>query len=87
MTIYLSSRYVKNFKKLKKKKPQITSKIKEKIRIFRLNPTHPSLKLHKLSGKKIDLWSFSIEEDLRTTFTYVEDGILLINIGSHKEVY
>lgn len=87
MKIFLSSAYTKSFRKLKKKHPQIIPKIKENIALFNLNPTHPSLRLHKLQGKKLSLWSFWIKEDLRITFIYVSEGVLFINIGTHKEVY
>lgn len=87
MKILLSSAYLKSFRKLKKKNPQIISTIKEKIALFKLNPTHLSLRLHKLQGKKLSLWSFWIKADLRITFIYVSEGVLFINIGTHREVY
>jgi len=51
------------------------------------NPKHPSLRLHKLEGKMIENWSFSVEDDIRMIFTYVDDGVLFVDIGSHKKVY
>lgn len=87
MKIFLSPQYIKSFKRLKKKNPQIISIVKEKITLFKINPNHSSLKLHKLQGKKLSLWSFWIKRDLRLTFTYVREGILFINIGTHQEVY
>lgn len=87
MKIFLSSAYLKSFRKLKKKNPKIILTVKEKIALFKLNPTHPSLRLHKLQGKKLSLWSFWIKSDLRITFIYVSEGVLFINIGTHEEVY
>lgn len=87
MRIFLSAQFKKSFRKLKKKNPQIILTVKEKTEFFQENPRHPSLRLHKLQGKKIILWSFWIKSDLRITFTYVSKGVLFVNIGSHKEVY
>lgn len=48
----------------------------------------PSLRTHKLSGKFKNQWSFGVEYDLRVIFHFVDDeNVLLIDIGTHKEVY
>lgn len=87
MNVYLSKNFIKASKKLTKSNLLIKKKIKEKIKLFINNPKHPSLKLHKLKGKMVEDWSFSVENNLRIVFTYVEDGVLLVDIGSHDEVY
>lgn len=87
MNIYPSKGFLRAYKKIIKRKPNLKEKIKSKTKLFELNPLHPSLKLHKLRGKQIDNWSISVEEDLRLIFTYVPDGIILIDIGKHEEVY
>lgn len=87
MRIFISSHYTKQLKKLAKKRPQIITKTKEKLAIFQEDSLHPSLKLHKLTGKDGETWSISIEYDLRLTFVYTKEGILLTDIGSHDEVY
>ena len=54
---------------------------------------HPSLKTHKLMGNLDDTWSCSIDYSYRILFEFVTDpetderAILLLNIGSHDEVY
>ena len=87
MNIYPSREFSRAFRKITKKRPSIKEKIKLKIALISLNPLHPSLKLHKLKGKQSDNWSIAVEQDLRLIFTYVPDGILLIDIGKHEEVY
>lgn len=54
-------------------------------KLLKKNPT--SLRLHKLQGKMVTDWSITIEQDLRLIFTYVKDGVLLIDIGKHEDVY
>ena len=87
MNIYLSSGYIRAHRKIVKKSPHLQSKIKKRLQILLSDPTYSSLKLHKLEGKLNINWSISIQQDIRLVFTYVKEGVLLLNIGSHDEVY
>ena len=87
MEVYLADPYLKAHHKLAKKNKQLPQKVKKQLQKFQKNPRHPSLRLHKLEGKMQTVWSISISKNLRLVFAYVEDGILLLNIGSHDEVY
>ena len=41
----------------------------------------------KLSGKLEELWSFTIEHDLRVIFYFLEkDKVVFVDIGKHDEV-
>jgi mRNA interferase YafQ len=57
------------------------------------DPFTSSLKSHKLTGDLALLWSCSVAYDCRIIFNLSEDEnllemvILLIDIGSHDEVY
>lgn len=87
MKIFVTKEFDRQFKKLLKKKPEIKQKVEYKINLFEINPQHPNLRLHKLKGKQQEDWSISIEEDLRLIFQYYPEGILLVDIGKHDEVY
>lgn len=87
MNIFVSSAYIKAHRRLTKKNPQLVEKIKTTLRLLQHNPVHPSLRLHKLSGKDIDQWNISVSPNLRIVFQYVVGGILLTDIGTHDEVY
>ena len=87
MNIYLSSQYLKAYKKLVKNQPYIHKKVKNKLKLFQENPNHSSLRLHKLHGGSYKNWSISIEKDIRLLFSYVKGGVLLVNIGTHDQVY
>ena len=51
-------------------------------------PFSPQLRTHKLSGKLGGQWAFSVDDDCRVVFEFIgEDKVLLIDIGSHDEVY
>ena len=84
MKIELSSKYIKSYQSLIKKSPDIHQKTKLKLKILIKNPRHPSL---RLEGKLHQAWTISIQKDVRLVFTYVKNGILLLNIGSHDKVY
>jgi addiction module RelE/StbE family toxin len=56
--------------------------------LFTKEPFSPELRNHGLSGKLKDLRAIVLEYDCRIVFKLVdEDTALLVNIGTHKEVY
>lgn len=60
----------------------------EAMSIFSQNPFDPKLRTHKLTGKLKGLWSFSASYNYRVIFSFINDhDVLLIDIGSHDEVY
>lgn len=87
MNVYYSQYFIKRYRKITKKNQQLKQSIKKVINQFIKSPRHPTLHLHKLKGKMVDDWSISVEANMRIIFTYIKDGILLVDIGSHDEVY
>ncbi len=87
MNIFPSTHFKRALKKVLKRRPDLKTQIEKKIDLLREESSHPSLGLHKLKGEHAKDWGISIEKDLRITFTYVSNGILLISIGKHEEVY
>jgi len=56
--------------------------------LFSKNPCNPRLKTHKLVGKLDGLWAFSVGYDYRVVFRFIDaEEVLLIDIGTHDEVY
>lgn len=52
------------------------------------NPFDSRLKTHQLSGRLEGLWAFSVSYDCRVVFEFLNpEEVLLIDIGSHDEVY
>ncbi len=87
MKVYSSPKYDRALKKVLRKNPHIELKIKNKLELYKTNPEHPSLRLHKLTGNQKENWAISVEEDVRLIFSYIPDGIYLLAIGKHEEVY
>ena len=56
---------------------------------LRADPFQPSLRLHPLSGKRQGMQAVSLTCSYRITLTMqvTESEILLIDIGSHDDVY
>jgi addiction module RelE/StbE family toxin len=68
--------------------PALKQKFAEAVTLFSINPYDPKLKTHKLSGKLKEYWAFTVDYDTRIVFKFIsEHEILLIDIGSHDEVY
>jgi addiction module RelE/StbE family toxin len=92
-TLVLSSSFERAFKSKLRQNPELEQKISQKLEILVNDPFHPSLRTHKLKGSLSGAWSFTIDYDCRIVFKFVtnklsgKEEILLINIGSHDEVY
>ena len=86
--IYTKS-YLKRATKFAKRHPDLLIQYEKALKLLELNPFHPSLRLHRLSGSLSDLHSISINISYRITLEFlIEDGkIILVNVGSHDEVY
>jgi len=81
MQIIYTTEFSRRFKKLPKD-VKLQAVIKEKI--FRKNPFDPKLKLHKLSGKLNDLWSFYISYNERIVIEFGDKDIIYFHtIGDH----
>lgn len=85
MKIKTTAHFDKNLSKKLKKNPQLTQKLKKQISFLKKNLQHPSLKLHKLSGKRANEYSFWIKKDLRITFNLVNNVILFTDIITHDQ--
>ncbi len=86
MLILPSKHFSAKYRKIVRKHPKLSEKIDTQLKLLIINPKHPSLRLHKISGK-YSVWSISVTADLRILFDFVKTGVLLIDIGTHDEVY
>ena len=86
--VYTNS-YLKRAAKFVKRHPELLPQYEKTLKLLELNPSHPSLRLHRLAGPLQELHSVSINISYRITLEFLlEDGkIVLVNIGSHDEVY
>jgi mRNA interferase YafQ len=85
--------FKRSLKRLTRKNPQLKEKVSEILDLLSEDPFAPSLKSHKLTGQLDGWWSCTVSYDCRIIFGFEnnlkagEERILLIDIGSHDEVY
>jgi len=87
--IIYTDNYIKKAKKFAKKHPELLSQYEKTLKLLELHPFHPSLRLHKLTGKLSELYSVSINMTYRISIDFIIDDkkIIPINVGKHDEVY
>jgi len=81
--------YQKKLVKFFKKHKNLLNRYEKVIFLLEANPYHPSLRLHKLQGKLKEYYSVSLDMEYRIIidFIIVDEEIILIDIGSHDDVY
>lgn len=82
--IHMSPRFEKEFGNL----PQHIQKIaRKKDTLFRKDAFYQALETHKLHGRLKDDWAYSVNQQYRVHFYFVNDHeVVYLNIGTH-EIY
>ena len=81
------------FKRAYKKRiapdPVLKERFWDAMELFVADPFAHVLRTHKLTGKLSGSWAFSVEHDCRVVFQFVkgQSKVLLIDVGTHEEVY
>lgn len=81
------------FKKYIRKDKNLQQQIFDVVNELSKDPFQPKLRAHKLSGKLKGLWACWVEYVCRIIFAFENDPdtegemIVLIDIGTHDEVY
>ncbi len=88
-SLVFTEQYNRRAAKWLRKHPNLRSNYLKTLQLLELNPLHPSLRLHALSGRLAGLHSVSINLSYRLTLELLiyERDIILINIGDHDAVY
>ncbi len=92
-SITFDSSFKRAYKSLIRKRPDLKLKIESILYLLSTDAFEPSLQTHKLKGRLAGSWACTVEYDCRIVFDFVkltkdgEEDILLIDIGSHDEVY
>lgn len=86
--VAFSTSFKRAFKKRVGGRKELETKFWRRVEIFTINPYDPRLRTHKLSGELRDLWSFTVEYDVRVVFAFLPNNRAVFeDIGSHDEVY
>lgn len=84
--IAFSSSFQKQLRQIQRKDEKLFKKVKKQFSLFKLNPKHPSLRLHKFKGDLKDVWSLLVTIDFRLLF--IEDReYYFFDMGTHDQVY
>lgn len=92
-TLIWSNTFIRAFKKIVRKKPNLRQDIENTLRLLVNDPFAVQLETHKLKGKLSGSWACSVGYDLRIIFDFIKnekqqvDDIFLIGIGTHEDVY
>ena len=81
------------FKRRTRRNSDLQERILGVLTALAEDPFEPRLKTHKLRGQLEGLWACWVEHDCRVVFAFEpdpsdkDDLIVLVDIGSHDEVY
>ena len=87
--LVITDSYLRRAVRFLKRHPELHGPYAKTLGLLELNPHHPSLRLHALSGRLTGLHSVSINLSYRITLELViqDQQIILINVGDHDTVY
>ena len=85
--IYFDEVFEKHYQKRVLKDKRLHELYKKAVALFIENPQHTDLHIHELKGRMSNKKAFSVAEDCRVIFIEDPDKFLLLDIGTHKEVY
>ncbi len=86
--IAFSSSFKRAFRKQIQTQPRVRKRFWKRLAWFQENPFDRRLQTHRLSCKLKELWSFSIEYDVRVIFYFkATNQVVFTDIGSHDDVY
>ncbi|MBI2049604.1 type II toxin-antitoxin system mRNA interferase toxin, RelE/StbE family [Candidatus Roizmanbacteria bacterium] len=87
MKIHYHKDFIKSYRKRILRNVSLDKRFKERLKLFIENNQSSILKDHVLKGRKLGYRAFSITGDIRVIYEEVDDGVLLLDIGTHNQVY
>ena len=87
--LIFTEQYARRAARFLKRHPDVEKQYLKTLQLLELNPHHPSLRLHPLSGKLQALHSVSINLSYRVTLELLieDEQIIPVNVGDHGAVY
>lgn len=80
-------KFIKSAKKFLKKHPNLVDKFKQVVQKLENDPFEPSLKLHKLQGNLEKFHAVCLTYEYCVILVIVNKQIILVDIGTHDDVY
>lgn len=87
--LFFTAQYEKRAARFLKRHPELEKQYLKTLQLLEMNPHHPSLRLHALSGRLQGLHSVSINISYRITLELLihDEEIIPVNVGDHEMVY
>jgi mRNA-degrading endonuclease YafQ of YafQ-DinJ toxin-antitoxin module len=87
--LVFSEDYTRRALRFLKRHPALKSQYAKTLALLEINPHHPSLRLHALSGRLAGVHSVSINLSYRITLELLiqDQQIIPLNVGDHDAVY
>ena len=87
--LIFTEQYVKRAARFLKRHPELEKQYLKTLQLLEMNPHHPSLRLHSLTGRLQGLHSVSINLSYRITLELLikDEEIIPVNVGDHNAVY
>lgn len=87
--LVFTAQYEKRVARFLKRHPELEKQYLKTLQLLEMNPHHPSLRLHALTGRLQGLHSVSISLSYRITLELLiqDEEIMPVNIGDHEVVY
>ena len=88
-TVVTPEQFLRQARKFFRKHPDLKARFSRIVQDLQDDPFHPRLALHPLSGKLAGLHAIGLTYSYRITLTLMltNKEIVLLDIGSHDEVY
>ncbi|MBI3973171.1 MAG: plasmid stabilization protein [Chloroflexi bacterium] len=88
-TITTAEHFLRRSAKFFRKPPELRDRFRHTAELLRANPWDPGLRLHALRGQLEGVHAVSLTYEYRIVLTIkiTEREIILLDIGSHDEVY
>jgi mRNA-degrading endonuclease YafQ of YafQ-DinJ toxin-antitoxin module len=88
-SLVFTAQYEKRALRFLKRHPELERQYLKTLQLLEANPFHPSLRLHRLSGRLTDLHSVSINLSYRITMEFLIENleIIPVDVGDHDTVY
>lgn len=85
MTFQLTESFQKKAQKMIRKNPLLRKHFQKQFSLFQQNPPHPSLKFHKLQGKRSTQYAMWVVGDLRAICRKEKDIFVFFELVTHDE--
>ncbi len=88
-TVETSTAFLRQAHRFFRKHPELRSRFEAVVERLRTDPFEPGIRLHKLGGSLADVYAARLTYEYRVTLSLLvtEHTILLLDIGTHDEVY